>query len=84
MALKPNTKGAFLVETLLILDPESKGVLKGTVRAGRKTFEIIYYENGKSVVRSLATYITGKTAGRKYYWHHRNGNPFDYRLDNLE
>lgn len=84
MALKPNTKGAFLVETLLVLDSQSKELLKGTVRAGRKTFEIIYYENGKSVVRSLATYITGKMAGRKYYWHHRNGNPFDYRLENLE
>lgn len=84
MALKPNTKGAFLVDTLLILDPESREVLKGTVRAGPKTFEIIYHENGKSVMRSLATYVTGKVAGRKYYWHHRNGNPFDYRIRNLE
>ena len=84
MTLKPNTKGAFLVESLLILDPAAKELLKGTVRAGPKTFEIIYYENGKSVVRSLASYVTGQPAGRKYYWHNKNGNPFDYRVDNLE
>lgn len=84
MPFKPGTKSERLANELLILDPEVLPTLQGTLHVGTKSISMMYYANGKQLAVNLATYITGEPAGPSLYWHHKNGDPFDYTRENLE
>ena len=84
MAFKRGTKSAYIADNVLILDPEIRDKISGHLVMGSKTHTLYTKIQGKPTAMSLATYVTGIKPTASTYWHRKNGNPFDYRAENLE
>ena len=84
MAFKRGTKSAHLVDSVLILDPEIRSKISGNLVMGSRTYTLRTKIQGRATAMSLATFVTGIKPTASTYWYHKNGNPLDYRAENLE